>query len=417
MSDETRSDRIDSFSAESSMREGDKSMLVSLTPGKVRLGAWFCESFTFARRYFWRLFLLAFVLSLLFLGLTPVGYFRMSCSGGSCSVVRNFDFAPRVNPLYAESAPAGEEIAPESSDGENGGENSAWSNTEESSENAGETAPAEPSAVSPAENGEETAAPAPADSETASADSADSPASRPHYRPLPARRRAESRFSPFLTLYTARLFSFAFLIVLFAWMILGWGLRTVRQDDGSWKNLLFPTRFTLLKLIGVSFFVSVLCRLVRLAVFGPLVFVCDTLAIIAAMIILPFLYAKLGLSWHLVLDRDFGPVRAIKTSWKLTRGNTLVLVIGSGSVLLAFLACFWCVSQLSFCFFSSWYGKALLDRLGVPLSLCLLRRLNSPVYVLVGTAAVMAVVSASAVFYLTVTRQPRLGAARRETDR
>ena len=390
MSDETRSDRIDSFSAESSVPEGGKSMLVSPAPGKVRLGAWFCESFTFARRYFWRLFLLAFVLSLLFLGLTPVGYFRMSCSGGSCSVVRSFDFAPRVNPLYAESAPAGEEIAAESSDGENGGENNAGSNTETRSENAGETAPAEPSAGSPVENGEETAAPA--ESETASAGS---PVSRPHYRPLPARRRAESRFSPFLTLYTVRLFSFAFLIVLFAWMILGWGLRTVRQDDGSWKNLLFPTRFTLLKLIGVSLFVSVLCRLVRLAVFGPLVFACDTLAIIAAMIILPFLYAKLGLSWHLVLDRDFGPVRAIKTSWKLTRGNTLVLVIGGGFVLLAFLACFWCVSQLSFCFFSSWYGKALLNRLGVPLSLCLLRRLNSPVYVFVGTAAVMAVVSAS----------------------
>lgn len=412
MSDETRSDRIDSFSAESSVPEGGKSMLVSPAPGKVRLGAWFCESFTFARRYFWRLFLLAFVLSLLFLGLTPVGYFRMSCSGGSCSVVRSFDFAPRVNPLYAESAPAGEEIAAESSDGENGGENNAGSNTETRSENAGETAPAEPSAGSPVENGEETAAPA--ESETASAGS---PVSRPHYRPLPARRRAESRFSPFLTLYTVRLFSFAFLIVLFAWMILGWGLRTVRQDDGSWKNLLFPTRFTLLKLIGVSLFVSVLCRLVRLAVFGPLVFACDTLAIIAAMIILPFLYAKLGLSWHLVLDRDFGPVRAIKTSWKLTRGNTLVLVIGGGFVLLAFLACFWCVSQLSFCFFSSWYGKALLNRLGVPLSLCLLRRLNSPVYVFVGTAAVMAVVSASAVFYLTVTRQPCPGAARRDTDR
>ena len=412
MSDETRSDRIDSFSAESSMREGDKSMLVSPAPGKVRLGAWFCESFTFARRYFWRLFLLAFVLSLLFLGLTPVGYFRMSCCGGSCSIVRNFDFAPRVNPLYAESAPAGEEIAPESSDGENGGEKNAGSNTETSSENAGETVPAEPSAGSPVENGEETAAPA--ESETVSAGS---PVSRPHYRPLPARRRAESRFSPFLTLYTVRLFSFAFLIVLFAWMILGWGLRTVRQDDGSWKNLLFPTRFTLLKLIGVSLFVSVLCRLIRLAVFGPLVFACDTLAIIAAMIILPFLYAKLGLSWHLVLDRDFGPVRAIKTSWKLTRGNTLALIAGGGSVLLAFLACFWCVSQLSFCFFSSWYGKALLNRLGVPLSLCLLRRLNSPVYVLVGTAAVMAVVSASAVCYLTVTRQPRPGAARRETDK
>ena len=410
MSDETRSDRIDSFSAESSVPEGGKSVLVSLTPGKVRLGTWFCESFTFARRYFWRLFLLAFVLSLLFLGLTPVGYFRMSCSGGSCSIVRNFDFAPRVNPLYAESAPAGEEIAPESFGGENGREKNAGSNTETGSENAGETAPAEPAAGSPAENGEETAA----EPETASAGS---PASRPHYRPLPARRRAESRFSPFLTLYTVRLFSFAFLIVLFAWMILGWGLRTVRQDDGSWKNLLFPTRFTLLKLIGVSLFVSVLCRLIRLAVFGPLVFACDTLAIIAAMIILPFLYAKLGLSWHLVLDRDFGPVRAIKTSWKLTRGNTLVLVIGGGFVLLAFLACFWCVSQLSFCFFSSWYGKALLDRLGVPLSLCLLRRLNSPVYVLVGTAAVMAVVSASAVFYLTVTRQPRPGAARRETDK
>ena len=281
MSDETRSDRIDSFSAESSVPEGGKSMLVSPAPGKVRLGAWFCESFTFARRYFWRLFLLAFVLSLLFLGLTPVGYFRMSCSGGSCSVVRSFDFAPRVNPLYAESAPAGEEIAAESSDGENGGENNAGSNTETRSENAGETAPAEPSAGSPVENGEETAAPA--ESETASAGS---PVSRPHYRPLPARRRAESRFSPFLTLYTVRLFSFAFLIVLFAWMILGWGLRTVRQDDGSWKNLLFPTRFTLLKLIGVSLFVSVLCRLVRLAVFGPLVFACDTLAIIAAMIIL-----------------------------------------------------------------------------------------------------------------------------------
>lgn len=410
MTDETRSDRIEPSPAESSMPKSGKSAPPSgPDPVKVRLGAWFCESFTFARRYFWRLFLLAFVLSLLFLGLTPVGFFRMSCSGGSCSVKKHVGYAPRVNALYAESTPPGEEMAAESSDVENGAANQSEIRTDQSSENAGETAPAEPSA----ESGE--AAAAEAETEAASAASAGSPASRPYCRPSPARRRAESRFSPFLSLYTWRLLSFAFLIVLFAWMILLWGLRAVRQDDGSWKNLLFPSRFTLLKLIGVSFLVSVLCRLVRLVFFGPLLFVCDTLTIAAAIVILPFLYAKLGLSWHLVLDRDLGPVRAIKTSWRLTRGNTLALVIGGGFVLIAFVACFWGFAELFTRFFNSWYGKALLDHFGVSPSVCLFRRLDFPIYVLIGTAAVMTVVSASAVFYLTVTGQPRPGARPRET--
>ncbi len=110
------------------------------------------------------------------------------------------------------------------------------------------------------------------------------------------------------------------------WMILGWTIRAVKTDSGSWKNLLFPSRRTLPNLVVLAALVFFLwfaggylpthCRAFRS---------CPNQLELRCLfdLIWILVLTRLALSAHLVIDRGFGPFRALKNSWRFTRGVRL----------------------------------------------------------------------------------------------
>ena len=193
------------------------------------------------------------------------------------------------------------------------------------------------------------------------------------------------------------------------WMILGWTIRAVRTDSGSWKNLLFPSRRTLPNLVVLAALVFSLwfacgyllthCRAFRSC---PIQLELRCLFALIWILVL----ARLALSAHLVLDRGFGPFRALKNSWRFTRSNVIpFLIVG---YLIAAAAAAFAFLLFQVCSLSG------LDRLlhhhfpGLGP-----RRLAAPFYILLCTVFQPFITALSAVFYLTATGQPRPGARRR----
>ena len=299
---------------------------------KVRLGAWFAESFVFAGRYFPRLLLLGSALALCFIGaVSPQG--TLPWEDYYCAVV----------------APA--------------------------SKSDGESRPV----LSKAELREQILR-----------DMEEEKAARNRPRPVPSgpvRRPA----------------SFA-LFVLLWWMTFSWGLRTVREDSGSWKHLLFPSRTALPKLLLLTVLAAGLGAVLLKCVWLSLARLNDTAAIAAALLAGIFLLAKFGLSAHLVIDRNMGPVRALGASWKLTRSSTGTLIVGAAFLFLAWGALLFIFNAT----IPAIFGKTGLCRLPVA----------GRWYLYGGLFAVSALVSLLAaamvpVFYLTAAGQLRPGARRR----
>lgn len=192
------------------------------------------------------------------------------------------------------------------------------------------------------------------------------------------------------------------------WMILGWTIRAVKTDSGSWKNLLFPSRRTLPNLVVLAALVFFLwfaggylpthCRVFRS---------CPNQLELRCLfdLIWILVLARLALSAHLVLDRGFGPFRALKNSWRFTRSNVIpFLIVG---FLIAAAAAAFAFLLFHVCSLSG-LGRLLhhhFPGLGP-------RRLAAPFYILLCTVFQPFITAFSAVFYLTATGQPRPGARR-----
>ena len=215
-------------------------------------------------------------------------------------------------------------------------------------------------------------------------------------RYLAPRRRAPS--SPLRRPVSCALF------VLLWWMTFSWGIRTLRKDSGSWKHLLFPSRTALPKLVLLTVLAAGLGAAVLKCVWLSLARLNDTAAIAAALLVGILLLAKFGLSAHLVIDRNMGPVRAAGTSWKFTRSSTGTLIVGAALLFLA-----WIALWLAFnCSIKPVFGTTGFCRL----STAGLWYFHGGLFVISALAALLAAAMAP-VFYLTATGQPRPGARRR----
>ena len=194
------------------------------------------------------------------------------------------------------------------------------------------------------------------------------------------------------------------LFVLLWWMAFSWGIRTLREDSGSWKHLLFPSRAALPKLLLLTVLAAGLGAAVLKCVWLSLTRLNDTAAVAAALLVGILLLAKLGLSAHLVIDRDLGPVRAAGTSWKFTRSSTGTLIVGAALLFLT-----WIALWLAFnCSVKPVFGTTGFCRL----STAGLWYFHGGLFVISALTALLAAAMAP-VFYLTATGQPRPGARRR----
>ena len=193
------------------------------------------------------------------------------------------------------------------------------------------------------------------------------------------------------------------------WMILGWTIHAVKTDTDSWKNLLFPSWRTLPNLVVLAALVFSLwfaggylpthCRAFRSC---PYQLELRCLFDLIWILIL----VRLALSAHLVLDREVGPFRALKDSWRFTRSNIIpFLIVG---FLIAAAAAVFAFSFFHVCALSGL--GSLLHRHFPGLGP---RRLAAPFYILLCTVFQPFITAFSAVFYLTATGQPRPGAGRR----
>lgn len=191
--------------------------------------------------------------------------------------------------------------------------------------------------------------------------------------------------------------AFALLFILLSWLSVSWGLRTLREDNGTWNHLRFPSWKAVPNLILLLVFCIILAPVIFLCVFFLLCLLNESAAEAAALVVLIFLLARAALSAHLILDRNAGVFRAVGGSWLFTRSNFGTLLVGGGflfalgylllfALRLVFPPAFWTSSGGRWCYFGGL--SAVLTVLGM-LSLAM-----------------------SSVYYLTVTGQKRPGTGR-----
>ncbi len=222
-------------------------------------------------------------------------------------------------------------------------------------------------------------------------------------RDMEEAKSARSRPRPVPSGPVRRPVSFA-LFVLLWWITFSWGLRTLREDSGSWKHLLFPSRTALPKLILLTVLAAGLGAAFLKCVWLSLARLNDTAAIAAALLAGIFLLAKFGLSVHLVIDRNMGPVRALGTSWKLTRSSTGTLIVGAAFLFLAWVALQFVLNVTATAIFGT-NGLCWLPVAGR-------WYLYSGVFVVSALVSLLAAAMAP-VFYLTAAGQRRPGARKR----
>ena len=304
----------DSFQKTENVFEG-------LTHTKISFRAWIAESAAFAKRWFFRLLILSFLLSFSFLGMCPRGMLPWD--------------AICLTPELESSEPGTdwESIGPLTKD-----------ELRQLIVHDMETGKLPPPASSP---------------------------SGPVRRPV-----------------------FCLSFILISWLSVSWGLRTLREDNGTWNHLRFPSWKAVLNLILLLALCSALIPALFLCFCVLLGILNESAAEALVLLVLIFLLARIALSAHLILDRNVGVIRAVGGSWFFTRSNFGTLVVGGGflfvlcyallfALYLAFPPAFWTSACGRWCYFGGLL--AVQTVLGVP------------------------ALAMSSVFYLTVTGQKRLG--------
>lgn len=362
-----------------------------LTHCRVPLSAWFGETMTFCKRYFWRLLLLSAVISVL----SYLGYSRtQQCwtkTEGSSDVT--LDLVAGTGTAFADEETADffaetDETAAESKPGGKGEEPADSSNSNDSNSESVET-----------QNQA-------SDSETS-----------PDKAAGTAAKEIEYSFSDSIGL-KQNWSIFKLIAFIFQMMVMCWGIRTIQQDDGSWRNLLFPSWTTVFKLIAVS---AIMLLLVGAAIFiavGPLDGFFAKLGgvktqIAVLLFALLFLFAKFALSGQLIVDRDFGPFRAMNTSWTFMRSNVSALILGIILTGLAFAILAVLFAVPLGCLLYSHFDQANASPEAVQQQISSLTSLRCGVgayTIIIGTLTNLWTTGLFSVFYLMATGQKRPGA-------
>ena len=356
-----------------------------LTHCRVPVSAWFGETMMFCRRYFWRLLLLSAVISVL----SYIGYSRTQqcCTRTEGSSDVTLDLVTGTGTAFADEDTADffaetDETAAERKSGGNGEEP-----TDSSDSNSAET----------------------------QSQASDSEAS-PDKTAGTAAKKIECSFSDVVGL-KQNWSIFKLIAFFFQMMVMCWGIRTIQQDDGSWRNLLFPSWTTVFKLIAVSVIMLLLVGAVVFAVLGPMdgffaKLGGDKAQITVLLLVLLFLFAKFALSGQLIVDRDFGPLRAMNTSWAFMRSNVCTLILGIVLTGLAFAVLAVLLSIPLGCLLYRHIDPANTSPEAVQ-QICSLPGLKCGVgayTIIVGTLATVWTTGFFSVFYLMATGQKRPGA-------
>jgi uncharacterized membrane protein len=285
------------------------SSMPELIHSKVPFRPWLGESFVFAKRYFLRLF----VLSLVVATLSFVGALRVPESESSPQSCQTGALAEGESPAEFE---AEEPAAP--TEEESGVPDASVSE----GDTVEETATEETEAVEESDEG---------GSETAITETSDVRGVCGSCGPRFSRCFPSSMFWLFLVVAS-----------LVSWMIMRWAIYTARSDDASWKNLSLGSLKTVVKLFALSFIIGCLVGGGFLLVGGLWVWtalerpdtalqfetVISSLVAVILFLGLVFMSLRFSISVPIILDRDYGPLRALKTSYKFMRSNVWTLVVG-----------------------------------------------------------------------------------------
>ena len=336
--------------------------LPELVHCKVPLGAWLGESIVFGKRYFWRLFLLGFVASVLSLGFSSP--YRqnpfMSCgtfvkganalAAGSAALAADegtdggeeIDFFAPESESDADSEPSAQDEPQSAADEEtDGGEEIDFfapeSESDANSESSAQDKPQSAAEGSPSAEEGTGSAEADLHEDTASSSDTETDACETgvcgfgRWKNRRCRGCCGLNSSICLALVSA-LWIFA---VLFGLMSHLWGLRTVQKDDGSWRNLLFPSWKTFPKLILAWFILTLILFVIAFGFILLFSFLGEKLGpqfaaagALLAVFIFIFVLLRFAITAHLILDRDYGPVKALNTSWEFMKSNAFTLLTG-----------------------------------------------------------------------------------------
>ncbi len=264
-----------------------------MTHCRVPLSAWLSETKTFCKRYFWRLFLLSLIASVLSL-------FVYSSQWSS----RN------ANPLNSIVSPKSA-VSP-TRDVRDSGENDVDFFDNDVADPDGQNASVDSEGAA-APNGEKSAVPASS----------------------PALLKKLGNYSSVL-----KICSFFFQL-----MLLGWVIRTIRQDNPAWRNLRFASWSTFFKAFAalVVFFLLLMAAMVIFLDYLTPLFVkifhsaAPTVQSFCLLLIVVIFFTKFALAIPLIVDRDFGPFRAMNLSWSFMRSNAGTFICGG---IATFLGCF-----------------------------------------------------------------------------
>ena len=275
-----------------------------LTHCRVPLPAWFGETKTFCKRYFWRLLLLSAVISVL----SYTGYNQMpqSCTKTEERCDTALDFMMGTGTALADEKTAdffAETDDPAAENRESG------KKSEESADSS---------------NGDSV--------DTEIQDQASDSEISPNKTADTAAQKFESNFSGNIG-FKQNWSVFKLIAFIFQMMVMCWGIRTIQRDDGSWRNLLFPSWTTIFKIVAASAIMLLLIGAVMFIIFGAMdgLFAKiggDAVQIAFSLLIILFIFAKFALSWQLIADRDFGPLRAMNISWVFMRSNIGTMILG-----------------------------------------------------------------------------------------
>ncbi|MBQ3387718.1 MAG: hypothetical protein IJG60_00725 [Thermoguttaceae bacterium] len=311
--------------------------LSGLSHSKVTLGVWYAESVIFAKRYFWSLFLLGIVMAvLLFYGASSGNALSCLKKGGFCGLKSALNMADSANAVYADDDDDADDDNDDDDDDDADDDDddddhdtpaavSAAPGSDGSSSSAASAAPAEAVAASSAAASDAAGSAGAADASASVNVTVNNSSAAAASDGTPAAGQAEAPVKKECQI------CYPICAVLWGilwWMALCWGIRTVQKDNPSWKNLLFPSWQTLLKLIVLGFIVLCFAAavywgvLLLLGSFGTL------LCGIVISLILIYFALKLFLSANLIIDRNCGPLQAIGTSWRFMRGNVWTLFAG-----------------------------------------------------------------------------------------
>ena len=366
-----------------------------LTHCRVPLSAWFSETGTFCKRYFWRLLSLSLLLSILSsLGQDARQLVQREPDAG----------AEAAWNLLTDSASAQEESADSHGDA-----------AEEQSAAAEE--PADFFDNADEENAENAAGKSDADAapeKEESPGSAAAAADCPQGGCVPC--FGTGKYLPF----------FSAVALILRLMILGWTIRTIQKDDGAWHNLAFPSWTTIFKVVAALVIILLLVVALFFLVFGLLAPLSVKFSpygpkLLALLFLVIFIYVslKLTLSFPLIVDRDLGPLQAVNTSWKFMNSNCGTFFWGMVIFIIVMgLAIFLITVPLATLGFrhldlAETTPDALLETiLGTPS----LFWSAAAYYVLVGTITTVWMMGFTSVFYLMATGQKRPGAWPRDPE-